>query len=114
MRKPCLVGAMTLASSLGFAAAVACEMPTMIEVPNGETATLDEMVAARDAVIEYLAAMDEYLACVDRETAAEGDDAPEEFRRLMAQRYNSAVSEMETVAAAFNEELREFRAANPE
>lgn len=114
MKKPSLLGTVALASSLSFAGALACEMPTMIDVPDGETATTDEMVEARNAVTAYLAAMEEYLACVDREIEAEGDDAPEEFQALMIQRYNSAVSEMETVAAAFNEQLRAFRAANPE
>lgn len=113
MKKPSLLGTVALASALGFAGAFACEMPTMIDVPDGETATTDEMVEARNAVTAYLASMEEYLACVDREIAAEGDDAPEEFQALMIQRYNSAVSEMETVAAAFNQELRAFRAANP-
>lgn len=81
----------------------------MVEVPDGETATTDEMVQARNAVTEYLAAMESYLACIDEEIEAEGDDAPEEFEALMIQRHNAAVSEMETVAAAFNEQLRAFQ-----
>lgn len=105
----------TLGSDLLVAAAaLACETPTMVDVPDGATATTEQMVRAREQVSEYVAAMDEYLACVDEEIQVAGDDAPEEFKVLMIQRYNAAVSEMETVAEAFNEQLRAFRAANPE
>ncbi|MFO7285772.1 MAG: hypothetical protein LOD94_17420 [Gammaproteobacteria bacterium] len=113
MKKTSVVGATTLATVLCFGGAFACEMPAMVDVPDGATATTEEMIEARNRVTAYLASMEEYLACVDREIAAEGEDAPEEFQALMIQRYNSAVSEMETVAAAFNEQLRAFRAANP-
>lgn len=107
-------GAALASGMLAGAAALACETPAMVEVPDGATATTEQMVQAREAVTEYVAAMEEYLVCVDEEMQVAGDDAPEEFKSLMIQRYNAAVSEMETVAAAFNEELREFRAANPE
>ena len=96
------------------AGALACETPTMVEVPDGATATTEQMVQAREQVTEYVAAMEEYLACVNDEIEVAGDDAPEEFKALMIQRHNAAVSEMETVAAAFNDQLQAFRAANPE
>ena len=110
MSKPIQIGAIALAGSLAAAGALACEMPSMVHVPDGATATEAQMIEAREAVTDYVAAMDEYLACVDREITAEGDDAPEEYKALMTQRYNAAISEIETVAAAFNEELRSFRA----
>lgn len=101
-------------SLLVAAGALACETPTMVEVPDGATATTEEMVQARQQVTEYVAAMEEYLACVNDEIETAGEDAPEEFKALMIQRHNVAVSEMETVAGAFNEQLRAFREANPE
>lgn len=107
-------GAALASGLLAAAGALACETPTMVEVPDGATATTEEMVRAREQVTEYVAAMEEYLACVDEEMEVAGDDAPDEFKSLMIQRYNAAVSEMETVAAAFNEQLRAFRAAHPE
>lgn len=96
------------------AATLACETPAMVDVPDGATATTEEMVRAREQVTAYVAAMEEYLACVNDEIEVAGDDATEEFKALMIQRYNAAVSEMEMVAAAFNEQLRAYRAANPE
>lgn len=109
LRRAALVPGLLVATG-----ALACETPTMVEVPDGATATTEQMVAAREQVTEYVAAMEEYLACVNDEIEAAGENAPEEFKALMIQRHNAAVSEMETVAAAFNEELRAFREANPE
>ena len=86
----------------------------MVEVPDGATATTEEMVRAREAVMAYMEAMREYIACVNEEIEVAGENATEEFKALMIQRHNAAVSEMEMVAAAFDEELRAYRAANPE
>ena len=93
--------------------AFACENPPMVAVPDGSEASLDEMVAAQNGVREYMAAMEEYLACLNEELEAGGEEAPAEFKSLMVTRHNNAVSEMETVAAAFNEQLGAYREANP-
>jgi hypothetical protein len=98
----------------GFAGhAFACENPPMVAVPDGTAATLDEMVTAQNGVREYMAAMEEYLACLNEELEAGGEEAPAEFKSLMVTRHNNAVSEMETIAAAFNEQLGAYREANP-
>ena len=102
----------TLASGYGMAAA-ACEAPSPVAMPDGATATRDQMLAAQQQVRAYQAAMNEFVACIDSELEGEGEQAPEEFKSLMVSRHNAAVTEMEGVAAAFNEQLRAFRAANP-
>jgi hypothetical protein len=71
------------------------------------------MVTAQNGVREYMAAMEEYLACLNEELEAGGEEAPAEFKSLMVTRHNNAVSEMETIAAAFNEQLGAYREANP-
>ena len=71
------------------------------------------MLAAQAQVRAYQAAMNEFVACIDSELEAQGEQAPAEFKSLMVARHNAAVAEMEGVAAAFNEQLRAFRAANP-
>lgn len=98
----------------GFAvSAFACENPSMVAVPDGAVATLDEMVAAQNGVREYMAAMEDYLACLNEELESGGDEAPAEFKTLMVTRHNNAVTEMETIAAAFNEQLGAYREAHP-
>lgn len=107
----CLV--LAIAACCGFAAQ-ACEMPKMPKIPaDGKTSTSDQMVAAQGDVKAYIAAMNDYLACVDDEATGKGEDAPAEYKSLMVTRHNSAVEEMEKVAAAFNEQVKAFKAANP-
>jgi hypothetical protein len=104
----CCVAAM----SCGVFAASACETPSLVTIPDGKTATKDQMVAAQAEVRAYVAAMQEYQACVESEIQAKGEDAPAEYKALMNARYNTAATEMETVANAFNEQVRAFNAAS--
>ena len=92
----------------------ACETPSMVSVPDGKAASMDQMVDAQKKVKEYMAGMDDYLACVDAELKTAGDDAPDEYKSLMTARHNSAVAEMEAVAGAFNEQVRAFKSAHPQ
>lgn len=107
--KPCLAVLASGLASAGFA----CDYPALVQVPDGASATIDQMVAAQESVKTYMADMDAYLTCVNEELAAAGDDAPEEFKSIMVSRHNAAVTEMEAVAASFNEQIAAFREANP-
>ena len=97
--------------------AAACDYPTRAEIPNGSTASKDEMIAGQRSVKEYMAAMDEYLTCIDKEekdTVAtmeltEEDKSAREV--LFNKKYNAAVEDMELVAARFNEQVRAYKAA---
>jgi hypothetical protein len=95
-------------------AAVACENPTMVPVPDGKTSTMQQMVDAQAKVKLYIEAMNEYLACLNDELEVAGEDAPTEFKSLMVTRHNTAVTEMESVASAFNTQVQAFKAANPQ
>jgi len=106
----CLLTA--IASAYGLVAQ-ACEAPSPVAIPDGSTATREQMLAAQAQVRAYQAAMTEFLACIDSDLDSEGEQVPEEFKSLMVSRHNAAVAEMEGVAAAFNDQLRAFRTANP-
>ena len=106
----CLVA--LVAGSYGFAA-LACDNPPAVVIPDGKSSTMEQMLAAQAQVKTYQAAMGEFLACIDAELEAEGESAPEEFKSLMVSRHNAAVAEMEGVAAAFNDQIKAYRAANP-
>lgn len=106
-----------LVLSTGFVALpvfAACENPTMVSIPDGATATMEELLAVQGQVKTYMAEMEVYLACINEEIEAGGEDASAEFKSLMVTRHNSAVTEMETIAAAFNEQVQAYRAANPD
>jgi hypothetical protein len=102
-----------VASCLSLNAFAACENPTMVSVPDGATSTMEELLTAQANVKTYMAEMEVYLACLNEELETAGEDAPAEFKSLMVNRHNSGVTEMETVAAAFNEQVQAYRAANP-
>ena len=85
-------------------------MPT---IPEGKTSTNAQMVSGQDEVKSYMASMNDYIACVDGEATAKGEDAPAEYKALMVNRHNTAVEEMEKVAAEFNNQVKAFKAANP-
>lgn len=104
--------AAAVAAGYGFTAA-ACENPAAVAIPDGKASTMEQMLAAQAQVKAYQAAMTEFLACIDSELEAQGEAAPEEFKSLMVSRHNAAVAEMEGVAAAFNDQIKAYRAANP-
>lgn len=95
--------------------ALACDNPPLVLVPDGETATMEELVAVQAEVQTYMAAMEEYIGCVDAELEASGgEDSPALYQSLMVLRHNQGVEEMEVIAEAFNEQVRAYREANPE
>jgi hypothetical protein len=104
---------LALIATCGAFAAAACETPAMISIPDGKSATMEQLLAAQAQVKTYMAAMNDYLACIDGEAEAKGEDAPEQYQAMMATRHNTAVSEMESVAAAFNDQVKAYKAANP-
>ena len=90
----------------------ACDYPERVDVPNGKTASQEEMVAGQRAVKDYMTAMQGYLDCLDTETDMESDETSDEQKAILISKHNAAVDEMEAVAQAFNEEVRDYKAAN--
>lgn len=105
--------------SLLFAApsVFACEYPTRVLVPNGNTATKEDMVAGQRGVKKYVADMEVYLTCIVEEEKAARDklgdlEAYQEQERedMLNKKYNAAVDEMERLAAQFNAEVQAYKA----
>lgn len=97
-------------------AGFACDYPERADVPDGSTATKEEMLAGQTAVKEYMTAMETYLACIEKaekDTVASMPDITEEELATrdaaLTKKYNAAVQEMELVAARFNEEVRAYK-----
>lgn len=114
MKRPLLLLALPLA--LLAVPAMSCEYPARIEVPDGKTATQDNMLEGQQAVKGYMSAMQEYLDCIDKENESlmsDGDeDTEKEQKAMLVSKHNAAVDEMESVADAFNDEVRAYKAAN--
>jgi hypothetical protein len=108
-----------LAGALSSTAWAACTYPTApAKLPDGNTATRDEMVAGKKLVETYNAEMNAYLTCIkaehDESVAKPAAALTEEQKQQMAVRYtaknDAAVDELQGVAARFNEQLRVFKA----
>lgn len=123
-----LIAALIAAS--GFYGAVAlgdCAYPKAPEsIPNGETATKEEMVAAKQAVGKYNDDMTAYLSCIklesDEDIAAMEKDADQseagkkalaakkqEYELKHTQKHNAAVDEVTAVVERFNEQVRLYK-----
>lgn len=96
------------------AAHSACVLPEAPSVPDGATATKDELIASSKAVKTYISDANGYLECLDQEEAAAGEDESDESQQARVESYNSAIDSMEAVAAAFNEARVTFLELNPQ
>jgi hypothetical protein len=111
---------LALASSASFAD---CDMPDSPTLPEGGSASMEDMLAGQKSVKTFQTANLDYMACLEEaftsaEKAADSasaDDkaaAVETYDKAIAA-YNAAVSKEEEVAGQFNTEIREYKAANP-
>lgn len=100
------------------AASAECSYPKAPSgLPDGSTATQEEMVGGMKAIKEYNAAVTAYLGCLETEMntriEAAGPDAPadqiEQIKAIHTKRHNAAVEELESNAARFNEQVKVYK-----
>lgn len=83
-----------LLGALLAAPAIACDKPSApASLPDGKTAGMDDMMAAKKAVDAFKKDMEEYMSCEKNSAKVE-----------------TAQSELERVANRFNAEVRAFKA----
>ena len=111
MRSPITPALILLAFSLSPAAR-ACEYPPDLKLPDGKSATQEEMTAAVTSMKKYQTDMEAYRACLDADFAAlPVEQQTPEAKALQVKRYNAAVDAETAEAAAFNDQVRAFKAA---
>ncbi len=115
--RPALGAILILASTTVFA----CDYPERPFIPDGATASKEELLAAKDGVQTFLASVDEYLQCVDLEeqaaTATLDEPTPkdlEERDKIMNRKFDAANEEKEMVGAQFNQQVRAYNAKRKE
>lgn len=94
--------------------------PPPDKFPDGNAASLDDMVAAKKAVTAYDAAIGSYLDCIKQEhqdaVAKAGDKLTnkqkEDLEHIETQRHNAAVAQLQSVADRMNEQIRVYKAKN--
>lgn len=86
------------------------------KVPDGRTASYEEMVSAQKAVQQFNEDINSYNTCLDMEmSAAEKSGLYDqnrltELRAMQAKKNNAAVDDVQSLADRFNEQLRIFKA----
>ncbi|TLY73955.1 MAG: hypothetical protein E6K43_09765 [Gammaproteobacteria bacterium] len=112
--------AMALTTALTAAPVRAdCPYPAAPDkLPNGSSATLEEMVAGQKAVRAYDKAINDYVSCIDHEleaAIAKGGDQlkPQQkadMQHVEAQKHNAAIDQLQSIADRFNEQVKVFKA----
>jgi phage-related tail protein len=112
--------ALALTAALSAGAAYAdCPYPTAPDkLPDGQSATLDEMVAGQKSVKAYDKAINDYVGCIDKEVADQiakaGDSLkPEQkadMQKVETQKHNAAIDQLQQIADRFNEQVKVFKA----
>lgn len=101
------------------ALAVDCVEPSKPVIPDGATASMEEMVEAQTAVKNYQTGMENYRACQEANMVAlkpqirEGDHASMAAYMASNNAFNDSISTEQEIAAAFNTALKAYKAANP-
>ena len=98
-----------------------CSIPDIPELPDGGSATMEQMLEGQKSIKAFQTANLEYMSCLDPLIAAaaetaNADTASDEDKAAVKQleeKYNTAVSVEEDLAGQFNTEIREYKAANP-
>ncbi|GEM_PF-360186 len=100
-----------------------CNQPERPPMPDGATATMEQMLEGQKGVKSFQSTNMAYMKCLEEqfsEAQSVAKKAKEADAKAAAnatyeeaiEAYNAAVSAEEEVAGAFNIELREYKAAN--
>ena len=106
----------TLITLFAAPCVLACDYPSRTDIPDGASATKEEMIAGQRGVKTYMGEMEAFLSCIEaaeQETVA-GTDAIDEASKqqkidMLNKKYNAAVEEMNLVAEEFNIQVRVYK-----
>jgi hypothetical protein len=112
--------ALPVLMALGATANAACVYPQAPKaLPNGSSATKEQMLAAQGEVKTYSKDVQEvYLPCLDKEKIAALDSMDPDFaakkaaiEAMHAKKHNAALDELTAVADRWGQELKAYSAA---
>jgi hypothetical protein len=125
--KSLIVALVAAGAFYGMAAHGACIYPKAPQnIPDGETATKEQMIAAKQEFTKYNEEMTAYLNCIklesDESLAAMEKEQPAtdeerkaleakklELERQQTEKHNAAVDEVTTAVERFNEQVRLYK-----
>ncbi len=91
-----------------------CASPAAPIVPDGTTATRDEMVVAQQALKAFMDTGNDYLACLEALENELGEDITQTMAAVITALYNRVVNTLQARADAFNDALADFREQDAE
>ena len=122
IKTPCSI-ALIAALAIGTAHASCTYPKAPKKLPQGKSATLEEMTAAQKAVKEFDTAINDYVTCLQTENDAavaqvsqrESDPKKAEaqtkkMNAALAKKQNAAIDADKALAERFNEQLRVYKA----
>ena len=120
IRGICLTAVALFAFAAPVMAQDACVVPYAPTIPNGTSATRDQILSARDSVTAFLKASDDYQNCLrvylEQQTAIatrESREVDGAIRASVLAKNDSNQREKERIGAEFNAAVRAFNAAQP-
>lgn len=114
--KASLISLAALSLAFSLAAHAECSYPKAPDgLPDGKSASEQEMVAAMSAFKQYNTDVDAYLACLDEETVAKskeagGASAIMQIKAMQSKKRASATDERQAKIDEFNKQVRSFKA----
>lgn len=100
--------ALALAYAASLPAHADCVLPPPpSKIPDGSTATQQEMVTAMNTLKEYNGDVETYNKCLEFEAKQNHMSKADEERM-----HNAAVDTLQKIATKFNEQVRTFKAKN--
>ena len=86
-----------------------CKYPKAPEIPNGGTASEEELVAAQGNMKAYMAEGDDFIACITEYEESLDESEGEEERKIIILYNNKVVDDMQAVADLFNSAVRAYK-----
>lgn len=96
-----------------LAAQADCAYPKApASIPNGTTATEQEMLAAMNAFKAYDADVKAFGSCLEQETKDKSAGTAQlmQLKTMQSKKLNAVVEELQAKAKAFNEQVRAYKA----
>jgi hypothetical protein len=91
--------------------------PPPAKLPDGNSATMEEMLEGKKAVTQYNKDINAYVACIKLEHESAVTNAGDkltpqqkaDMEKMEVQKNNAAVDQLQTIADRFNEQVRLYK-----
>ncbi len=94
--------------------------PPPAKLPDGNSATMEEMLEGKKAVTQYNKDINAYVSCIKLEHESAVTNAGDkltpqqkaDMEKMEVQKNNAAVDQLQSIADRFNEQVRLYKAKN--